>query len=230
MLGYDQVRKICKKAESLRSTISSINEQVKSKKPYEVVDGNYVMEYNGMAWKFSIDEVDAMFYDFSVHGANMTGEQMIQKYELKPEAWTLIKNRLRLFKHSNVISPHTAETIGEEELEERIQEATTRHVDTIKQRMVMTHERLFKQEAKKAMERMANVDVFLEHVQNHLSSYVPKQVTFMHGERMAGKSATFVISDIHVGKTNTALIIERLSSVLEAVKRHEANHIELFIL
>lgn len=102
---------MCAKIDSIRGKIADINESVKSEKPYEVVGTDYVMKFRDQVWRFPIEEVDAMFYDFSSHGANLSGEQMIQKYELKPEAWTLIKNRLRLYKASNVISPHTAETL-----------------------------------------------------------------------------------------------------------------------
>lgn len=57
---------------------------------------------------------------------------MLRKYELKPEAWQCIKSRLRLYKASNVISPYTAENTPQDELDEKIEFATARHIDTIK--------------------------------------------------------------------------------------------------
>jgi len=57
---------------------------------------------------------------------------MIQKYEISAEAWNLIKRRLRLYKKSNTISPYTAENISQEALDEKIEFATARHIDSIK--------------------------------------------------------------------------------------------------
>jgi len=230
VLTYDQVRKMCAKIDSIRWKIADINESVKSEKPYEVVGTDYVMKFRDQVWRFPIEEVDAMFYDFSSHGANLSGEQMIQKYELKPEAWTLIKNRLRLYKASNVISPHTAETLWEEELDEKIEEATTRHIDTMKQKMVSTHERKFKEEARKAFRKLGDIDYFLEHLKTFIQSYSPKTVKFDDKAPEAPGEITIAISDIHIGKTETHKVLERLNKVLQYAKNTHAGTVNVLIL
>ena len=81
----------------------------------------------------------------------MSGEEILQKYKIKPEVFTLLKNKLRLYKASDVISPFTAETLPEEELDEKIHEAIDDNISRTKEKMIKTYEVTFKKEAKKAM-------------------------------------------------------------------------------
>lgn len=90
----------------------------------------------------------------------------------------MIKNRLRLYKASNVISPHTAENTPEEELDDIVKEATVRHIDTLKKKMVQTHEVLFNKEAKRAIKTLSNVEHFLGNVQTFLENYKPREIVF----------------------------------------------------
>ena len=126
---------------------------------------------------------------------------MLAKYELKPEVWHMIKNRLRLYKDSNVISPHTAENTPEEQLETIITEASVRHIDTIKQKMVKTHEVLFKEESKRAIKTLSNVEYFLENVERFIKEYKPKNIHFTPQNISIGlPPLTIAMSDFHFGK------------------------------
>lgn len=93
---------------------------------------------------------------------------MLSKYELKPEVWHMIKNRLRLYKDSNTISPYTAENTPEDILEEIVTEASARHIDTLKHKMISTHEILFKKESKRAIKTLANAEYFFENLESYI--------------------------------------------------------------
>ena len=127
----------------MKEAIAKLNEAVSEDKLYDVKDGNYEFVQDKLLYKIPVEEIDAMFYDFSKHGGNMSGEAMLAKYQLKPNVFHMIKNRLRLYKDSNVISPYTAENTSDDVLDEIVTEATVRHIDTIKSRMVKTHEKLY---------------------------------------------------------------------------------------
>jgi len=65
----------------------------------------------------------------------------------------LIKNKLRLYKASDVISPYTAENLSEEELEVKIHDAIDENISSTKEKMIDTYDKVFKKEAKKAMKQ-----------------------------------------------------------------------------
>lgn len=129
-------------------------------------------------YRLPVEMVDKMFKDYSEYGNNKSEEQMIQDYELLPEVWNMIKSRLRLYKKSHVFSPYTAENSSEEELDDLIVDATHEHVDTVKKKMVRSHEKIFKEEAKKAFRILANRDEYLEHVQKFIEKWKPKNPDF----------------------------------------------------
>ena len=123
---------------------------------------------------------------------------MLQKYELKPQVWYIIKNRLRLYKDSNVISPYTAETTSEERLDDIIEEASIRHRDTIKHRMVKTHEVLWNAESTRAIKTLSNVEYFLENIRRYLVDYKPKEIEFIeYKENKNYPPLTIAMSDFH---------------------------------
>lgn len=141
---------------------------------------------------------------------NLTEEEMLGKFELKPEAWHALKRALRLYKKSNVISPITAERLPEEELDEKIEYATHRHIDQIKSKMVKTHEKIFKEDAKKAFKVLGNIDQFLEHLKKSVPeidwNYTPrKRVEILNDDTLR-----IFITDIHIGKEGTNETEERL--------------------
>jgi hypothetical protein len=193
------IYEICVRINRMKEKIQEVNDQVDDKKPYSVVDGHYIFKRKDEApFRFSVEEIDQMFLDFSCKGNNLTGEEMIQKYGLKPEAWQCIKNRLRLYKASNVLSPFTAENTPEKELDEKIEFATARHIDTIKGKMVATHDKRFKEEAKKAFRTLGNIEYFLDNLRTYIEGYEPIKFDFKPKEIYNNDIKHFVITDIHI--------------------------------
>ncbi len=220
VISSDDIYELCVRIEKMKEKIQKINDEIDDSKPYEVVDGHYVFHRKDEApFRFSIEEIDDMFLDFSSKGNNLTWEEMLQKYELKPEAWQCIKHRLRLYKASNVISPFTAENTPEEELDKKIEYAISRHIDSIKGKMVQTYDKQFKVEAKKAFKILWNLEYFLEHLQTYLESYQPVKFDFVPKQIYNNDIKHFVITDIHLGKTNTKDIIARIDRVHDEILR-----------
>lgn len=224
-IDWDDIYEICGRIKNIKQKIKEVNDSIDEKKPYEVIEGHYIFHRKDNApFKFSIQEIDAMFLDFSAKWNNLTGEEMIQKYELKPEAWQCIKNRLRLYKASNVISPYTAENTPESELDEKIEYATARHIDTIKGKMVATHDKRFKAEAKKAFKILGNIEYFLDNLREYISDYKPLPVNYKKIPPLNNDRFDIAFSDIHIGKQGTADIIKRFDEIYNyIISRPESN-------
>ncbi len=224
-INGDDVYEICIRIDRMKDKIAEINDSVDDGKKYEVIDWHYILHRKDEApFKFSVEEIDSMFLDFSSKWNNLTWEEMISKYNLKPEAWQCIKHRLRLYKASNVISPYTAENTPEEELDEKIEFATARHIDTIKEKMVKTHARQFKEEAKRAFKVVGNIEYFLDNLKTYIEGYEPKKIDYVKPLPLNNDTVDVAFSDIHIGKRNTEAIIKRFDEIFQyVVNRPETN-------
>lgn len=209
----DQIRCVVKRIDSLKQNIAQVNSAVKDNKKYEVIDWNYIIQSKLWPLKFTIEEIDEVFADFSEKWNNLTEEEMIAKYELKVEAWYAIKRAFRLYKKSNVISPFTAESLSEEELDSKIEYATAKHIDSIKRKMVVTHHKQTKKELANAYKILWNIDYFLEHLQTYISEHKPLEVDFSPPVIHNNDTRHFVLSDIHIGKIDTKWVIRRLDEL-----------------
>jgi len=217
--------------KKVNDTIQELNEIVGDYKSYEVVNDNYVFIQDGKSYTIPVEEVDRMFYDFSRHGGNLSWETMLQKYELKPQVWHMVKNRLRLYKDSNVISPYTAENTPEEKLDEIIEEASIRHRDTIKSRMVKTHEVLWKAESARAIRTLSNVEYFLDNIRRYLTDYKPKEIEFVeYKENKNYPPLTIAMSDFHFGKKGTSEIVERIGKIKNYILSQPNSEVQILSL
>jgi len=62
-----------------------------------------------------IDEIRRIREDYTEHGGNLTQQEIIIKYELNPKVWYLIKNKLGLYKKSDIIPSWLLEKIKKEQ-------------------------------------------------------------------------------------------------------------------
>lgn len=232
LIDSNDIYEIKTRTRKLREAIDELNNAVSEEKLYEVKKGNYEFVQDKLLYKIPVEEIDAMFYDFSKHWGNMSGEAMLAKYELKPNVWHMIKNRLRLYKDSNVISPYTAENTPEEQLDDVVTEATHRHIDTIKNKMVKTHEKEYGELAKKAISRMANMDYFLSNVERIVSTYEPKNIQFVPERLPKGiyPPITIAISDFHFGKAGTSEIVERMLKIAQYIISQPNTEVQILSL
>lgn len=231
IIDSDDIYEIAIRSRKLKEAIEELNNSSSEDKLYDVVNGNYEFVQDKLLYKIPVEEIDRMFYDFSKHGGNLTWEAMLAKYQLKPNVFHMIKNRLRLYKDSNVISPYTAENTPEEELDKVVTEATVRHIDTIKSRMVKTHERLYSDESKRAIRTLSNIEYFLENVERYISSYKPRTIEFVpHIINPNYPPLTIAMSDFHFGKKGTADIVGRMSKIRDYILSQPNSEVHIMSL
>ena len=219
--------------KNLQDTLSGINGEAKEeKKKYEVKDGWYFFYGKYATYKLTVDQVDALFRDYSKYGANLSGEEICRKYMLKPEAFQLIKSSLRLFKASHVISPHTAEVSTDEELDDKVEEAIGAHSDRVREKMVRSHSQREKEEGLKARKSLANIEnlmaevkLFAETVERDLPKYDIKTKP----TKAPGECAVF-FSDTHFRNGKYDEVIGRMTSIADdAISRKEGT-VNVFFL
>lgn len=211
-----------------RDIAAEVNASIEDNPWYEIDWDRYVV------WPFSfgINEIDDIFSDYSVYWKNMTQQQMMHKYRLKPEAWDAIKRAFRLSKYSHVVSPFTADNLPEDELDERVEVAISNHHDSLVEKLTYSHEKKFKKEAKTAFKAKWNVDYFTDKVREAIADYVPVyDYSFTwEVEHINWTVEHVVISDIHIGKLETNKIINRLDAVAKYCIQSPAKTIYLTCL
>lgn len=238
IIDSNTLYEIVKRVSTMKKALGEMSEKVKSKKAYEVKDEDGKLSYvfhkkmGEEVFKFVIpvEEVDEMFHDFSKYGANLTEEQMLDKYQVKPEVWYMVKSRLRLYKTSNVISPYTAENTPEKELEEKVTKANIRHIDQMKAKMIRSHEKVKDAEAKRAMAIVANFEYQLDSIRTAIEAWTPRKVEFKPKAFKGTGAIQVAISDIHIGKRGTAAIKERFESILADILSRPEKTVNLLCL
>lgn len=207
---------------------AEVNASVEEHSSYEVEWGRYII----WPFSFSIDEIDWIFADYSVYGNNLSQQQMMHKYRLKPEAWDAIKRAFRLNKYSHVVSPFTADNVSEEELDARVEWAIESHHETMVEKMTYTHDKKFKKEAKAAFKQKWNFDYFIDRIADTIKDYTPCY-DYVFTEHIMWREISrehVVISDIHIGKLETSKIIKRLDAVVQHCINSKADTIYLTCL
>jgi hypothetical protein len=223
ILSRHQIYRILSQIDEIREKIAPLNEK-EDKQPWEVVDGKYILKTKHGTFGLSVEQVDLIFKDYSKFGANLSGEEILRKYKLKPEAWQALKNKLRLYKASHVISPFTAENLPEKEVDEKVEEAIGAHIDTIKEKMVETHHRRFKAEALEAMRIVQNVDYFLSHLKERMATWNPPEYKVKAKETKAAGEFTVFLTDLHYRNGKYEEITQRTDEVAaECAKRTEGS-------
>ena len=218
--------------ETLEKAIEEVNEQ--EEKKYEILekDGKlcYKLDAGKSLFVIPVEEIDAMFKDYSSKGANMSGEQMRQKYNLKPQAWATIKNRLSLVKDSHIYSPYTLENSSEEEVDEMIEKGIEEHIDTKIGKFVKSYDKQFKEKALKAMKTVANFQYQLDMIQETIAIHEPLELDFTPNYKPNGKESHFILTDIHIGKNDTAWVIRRLDQLYQDIIADPADIIHITCL
>lgn len=198
--------------EGLMAKAKELSESVETKKKYEVKDGKYYVPTRHGTFVFECEEADRIFFDYSDKGGNLSQDQVIEKYKLKPEAWNAIKSAFRLYKTSHVLSPHTLETASDEKLEVVITKAVGDHIDRFKQKFVDTHERDMKALHKKALKFYANAEYRMEMLDKAIKNWKPDAIVLHDVEELPYNGILHVVlSDLHIGKVGTAMVFERLA-------------------
>lgn len=157
-----------------------------------------------VAIKLSI--IDNIFHDYVEHGLDMSSQQICDKYGLTGKAWNILKSQMNLNKKSNVVSEPTLDDMSEDDVDD----LASSHLSNKNKKKI---QRAWDKQVKECVRLVADNRAFLEWVQSYIQDYKPLPVTFKPPKIKNNNSATYFLSDIHIGRWETDDIIRRLAQV-----------------
>lgn len=243
-LWYDLVREdvqeILTKSKDLikdmTNELEQLNNDIAEDKKYDFEDNHYIIiaSVNGKIgekvkerYKLPLELVDSIFNDYSRHWANLSGQAIMQKYRLKPNVRSLIKNRIGLYKDSHILSPMSMDIAQEKwNIEETILDATyenfqDKYKNKYKDAHIQTLEKLVKKQAK----TLGTVEWFLEQIAPLVNSIKPIHIEIQKHKNYKGATPVYHIWDTHLGKIETGKVVARLDMVAQDIINNPSKEI-----
>jgi len=185
-----------------------------------------------------------MFLDYSRHGYNLSSTVMIHKYNLSVEAWHAIKNTLRLYKDSNIVSPYTLETVPPEELKAYVDEQMSK---LFRNNIVIenSYNKILHREYKKTIQennfKHLEINAFIDNLVSELPKLKSIELKRDNNKSKKVKEAIVVLADLHIGaeneegtiqtlKYNTEIIKEKLNEVSKIVNENNYSNVDIVFL
>lgn len=198
--------------------VSTKRQPKELKTPYKVLGGKHY--FYPIKGEFSIPNelVDKLFYSFSKHGLDLSQTQILNKYNLEPWQWHAVKNALKLYKLSNIFSPHTVENTDPEVMKEMVREKLDQRINTLGFTIEEEYKKSIINKYKDFIKKSTVKDLVVTTILTELQDLLPK-VSFEKPTRVeingSGKvkDLTLVISDIHFGLNNNNSSVSPIYSV-----------------
>jgi len=223
-----------KKLDDLRKKIEYTN-------PFEFEWDDIVFYTKSRDWEWydriaiPIDIVEKIWVDYVEVWWNLTWQEILEKYNLNPRAWHLLKSRLWLYKKSNIMPDWLLEKIENEEWEESVENVINEvsykaAVSKYKREIVKRYNRAKESEYKKAITRIYEIEEFLKWLREYIDNYEPKEINFDEVEKVWNNKIFVAISDIHIWKENTDDVIKRIEAVTQDIINRDETDITIFCL
>ena len=225
--------------DNKQKEVSKLKQQIEYINPFKIEWENIIFYYKDwdITKKMSIpiNEVRAIWEDYVEHGWNLTQQEILVKYNLNPKAWFLIKNRLWLYKKSDIIPDwlleHIEKTEWEAVVKEEIKEVTHRAViNKYKNKIIKDYIKFKDKEYERSIKQLYNIENFLKLLWEFIKEYKPKSIKFNKIKNVWNDIAYVVMSDIHLWKEETDNIKERIKQITADIINRKEKKIIIFIL
>lgn len=206
--------------------IVKLNEAIEEKKKYEFENDHYIFhvkdKVKGVTKEFKIplELADQIFNDFSKHGANMSGQDVMNKHSLTAEAWNVIKSRLWLYKASHILSPMSMENADKNgTLDEVIEKATIQNFeDRYQNKYKDSHHTTLEKKVKKLSKVVWELQWFMEFIEPYLNKIKPLNLwPITPLRKWKWPVPNYVFWDTHLWKINTDAIVKRLQYIADDI-------------
>src|SRR5690606_289552 len=186
-------------------TFSTKKQPKELKTPYKVIGNKHY--FYPIKGEFSLPNelVDKLFYSFSKHGLDLSTTQIINKYNLEPWQWHAIKNALKLYKLSNIFSPHTVKSTDPEIMKDLIKEKLDQRINTLGYMVEEEYNKSVIKKYKDVIKKQTTKDVELQTIITELYDLLPQVEINNFGiinDFSEEDELVVVISDIHFGISN----------------------------
>ena len=233
---------------SLKNTPTNveINEKSNTKEiqtPYFVAGDFHHFEPQKGKFKLPNKTIDELFYSFSKHGLDLSQTQIMNKYNLEPWQWHAIKSALRLYKLSNIFSPHTVENTDPEKMKEMVREKMDENINTLgytveeeyNKSIIKKYKEVIRQETKRDLE----IQTIITELQDLLpSADIKPAINVNHDTEK--EDLVVVLADMHFGldnssqgrecslpQYNTSILKEKLNQIAEHVNQKKAKRVHI---
>jgi len=238
-VSFWYIQKICKQFKetwwAIDTALEELNNAIEERPPYEISNGNYIFIKDEVIYPVLIETIDNIFKDYSKHWANMNWQEIMSKYKLKPEVWSLIKSRLKLYKTSNIISPYSLEHMSKEGSDEYIESNVN---EALQDKYKRTFERKYKAIKEREFKKYSNYyhqqQEFLNQLETVLKRYDPKELTKHELKKIPEIDNNDTIdvwfSDLHLGKMDTQWVLNRINKLRDTLISRPEKNINLLFL
>jgi len=226
-------------------TFSTKKQPKELKTPYKVIGNKHY--FYPIKGEFSLPNelVDKLFYSFSKHGLDLSTTQIINKYNLEPWQWHAIKNALKLYKLSNIFSPHTVNSTDPEVMKSLVREKLDERINTLGYIVEDEYNKSVIKKYKEVIKQSTKKDLVVTSLVGELQDLLPEvRISSLkrEGEVSARKEKeiVLVISDLHFGLSNdndsnlpeysTNIAKKHLENIVSQVNALEADKVHIFNL
>lgn len=179
-----------------------------------------------------------MFFDFSVHGANLTEDEMIRKYSLSPEEWYAIKKSVRLYKKSNAFGEIMYDQSNGEDVETFFNNTFREKMQRRSQEYIKKYKEEEYKFLKNCQKQVAKMDYLVDNITEALRLHKKVYYTPVENKKDEGKFLVIHLTDVHYGsehedmrtgiKHNKELVKKRFGELVDYVIGHQKKNVHIF--
>ena len=172
---------------------------------WKVTDGKYEWKASFGNMSIPVEEADAMFYEYSRHGLDLSQAQMRGRHDLKIWEWHSVKRALFMYKDSNIFSPWTEDNTPKDKLQQVINDKMDEKMKD-KQRLVeSSYQKETLKRYKQVIEKDAIETFAVENLADELNDMMSDwktKVAIVKRTREYGTERKWLvcpIADLHIG-------------------------------
>lgn len=221
--------------------------------PYNVKDNTYYWtskykvdgELINKKWEIDVHLADKLFFEYSKYGMDLTALQTRIRNDISIEHWHSLKNRLSLYKESDIFSPHSRNKLTASEYQNLVDEKLEQLHLFQKRIVVDRYQEHIAKKGKKAIKVANNkrfvIESILQEIYNWEETRKDKTVklSYNNSKKFDYQHITLCLSDLHLGVElfenynrigyNTDDFIEIIKKIVDRVNSYRSKSVSLVI-
>lgn len=206
---------------------------------YQVINGVYNWETGYGVVQLPVEQVDQMFFEFSRHGMNKSSQQIVSDWNMEWWQWHSLKSRLRLYKDSNIFSPHTVSITPKVELARMIEAKMSELYEKTSLIVERQYNKQTLKEARRIIERKQLRDHITADIIEHLHETIeinsfPVYQIDPPSTKQRETGCVIAFGDLHLGLVSDGLdedvIRERIDQIAEVFTSRAFSEVKVVIL
>lgn len=228
-------------------SVTAIEQEEKPK--FIVKSGNVEWKYRHGIMEIPIETLDQIFYEYSVHGLNLSQVKIQNKHGFNAIQWQSFKRTFDLVKDSDVFSPYTLSLYSEKEQCDMIASKIAEKYSPKNMRDVIVYEdeKQRKKAYDSAIKESSKIDLRRQQFETELLDYVsllPKTISLPITKASKIDDAIIHVCDLHIGSEidevkqnghviqqafNSDIALERLLKIADDANEKQAKNITVVI-